>query len=152
MTISICPTVAHPAAATPSLAKGLFTAYLASVAATCRLLVIRSENLMSRKLATVLLATAVCACLSVAAMAQSQSAAKQVCPATYWLMGTLCLNDDTGDVVMASTPETNRIASRMACRPGYWRMAGVCLDLESGDVELADGQAPPAERQAEVRK
>jgi hypothetical protein len=85
-------------------------------------------------------------------MAQFQSTAKPVCPATYWLMGTLCLNSDTGDVVMASTPETNRIASRQGCRPGYWRMAGVCLDLESGDVELADAQGPATEQQAEMRK
>jgi hypothetical protein len=67
-------------------------------------------------------------------------------------MGTLCLNSETGDVVMASTPETGHIASRKGCRPGYWRMAGVCLDLESGDVELADDQRTPTEQQAEVRK
>jgi hypothetical protein len=39
--------------------------------------------------------------LSGPAPAQSQSSASLHCPAGYWLMGSLCMNSETGDVVNA---------------------------------------------------
>jgi hypothetical protein len=58
------------------------------------------------------------------------------CPAGYWHYGSLCLNNSTGDVVLASAEPT--APAEPGCRPGYWRMGSVCLNLATGDVELAE--------------
>jgi hypothetical protein len=83
----------------------------------------------------VTLAVASCG-VSTTSFAQDQSA---VCPAKYWLMGTLCLNHDTGDVVLASTTTTGHVVSA-GCRPGYWRQDALCFSSLTGDVELVDEQ------------
>jgi hypothetical protein len=93
--------------------------------------------------------TIACGSVSTTTCVQAQSPAKQVCPASYWLMGTLCLNRNTGDVVLASTP--NRVALA-GCRPGYWRQDALCFGSATGDVELADDQRWAASQRAEVRK
>src|SRR5262245_9126378 len=58
------------------------------------------------------------------------------CPVGYWHYGSLCLNNSTGDVVLASVAPA--AAADPGCRPGYWRMDAVCLNLATGDVELAE--------------
>jgi hypothetical protein len=64
------------------------------------------------------------------------------CPAGYWHYGSLCLNNTTGDVVLASAaPEA---VAEPGCRRGYWRMDSVCLNLATGDVELAEAPSQSA--------
>ena len=58
------------------------------------------------------------------------------CPVGYWHYGTLCLNNSTGDVVLATAAPA--AAADPGCRPGYWRMDAVCLNLATGDVELSE--------------
>jgi hypothetical protein len=106
---------------------------------------------MSKPRATLALAIVAVSCgiFSTASFAQAQSMTEGICPAKYWLMGTLCLNNDTGDVVLVSTPATDRI-SPAGCRPGYWRQDALCFSASSGDVELVDEQSRPADQRAEV--
>jgi hypothetical protein len=40
-------------------------------------------------------------CSLPAAAAESTGTAQPRCPEKYWLMGTLCINESTGDVVFA---------------------------------------------------
>ena len=47
----------------------------------------------------------VATCFMVAMPAISQGASGSQCPAGYWLYGSLCLNNTSGDVVYASAPE-----------------------------------------------
>ena len=58
------------------------------------------------------------------------------CPAGYWEYGSLCLNNGTGDVAVASVAPA--AAAEAGCRPGYWRMDTVCRNPATGDVELAE--------------
>jgi hypothetical protein len=58
------------------------------------------------------------------------------CPVGYWHYGSLCLNDSTGDVVLASAVPAAPV--ELGCRPGYWRYDALCQNLSTGDVELAE--------------
>jgi hypothetical protein len=90
--------------------------------------------------------------LSTSALAQSQKPAGPRCPAGYWLMQSLCLNNATGDVVNAAPAGiTTRVVSVQGCAPGYWRLEEVCLSDATGDVELADEKRWPAEQRAARR-
>ena len=79
-------------------------------------------------------------CFVIAMPAISQGASGLQCPAGYWLYGSLCLNNTSGDVVYASAPKASRVVSEVGCAPGYWRYGPLCLSPETGDVELADEQ------------
>lgn len=69
----------------------------------------------------------------------AQSVSSLRCPSGYGLWGKLCLNNSSGDVVYASTPEpTARSISEHGCRTGYWRLGSLCQSPSTGDVELAD--------------
>lgn len=89
-----------------------------------------------------------CCGFSAISFAQDQPAA---CPAKYWQMGALCLSNDTGDVVLASTPAAGRIGSA-GCPPGYWRQDALCFSSSTGDVELADEQRWTPDQRAEAQK
>jgi hypothetical protein len=45
---------------------------------------------------------------SSAAAAQSVDTTESRCPAGYWRMDTLCFNQSTGDVVLATPPAPSR--------------------------------------------
>ena len=83
--------------------------------------------------------------------AQPQSPTDPRCPAGYWLMGSLCFNSATGDVINASAPVATRVASELGCRPEYWRLGSLCFNSSTGDVELADEQAWPVGQRAAER-
>lgn len=74
----------------------------------------------------------VIATMSMAPVTAQVSPTPALCPGGYWHYGSLCLNNNTGDVVLASAAP-----AEFGCRPRYWRMDAVCLDLATGDVELA---------------
>jgi hypothetical protein len=88
-------------------------------------------------LASKVIAIVAC-CFAVAAPASPQDAARLQCPAGYWLYGSLCLNDGTGDVVYASAPEAVGVEPGIGCRSGYWRYGKLCMNSVTGDVEMAD--------------
>lgn len=88
----------------------------------------------------------VASCFVVAVPALPQVASGLQCPAGYWLYGSMCLNNTSGDVVYASAPKAARMASERGCAPGYWRYGQLCLSSETGDVELADDQLHPKDR------
>ena len=82
---------------------------------------------------------AVCAlwwCTSAAAQQERMSAA--ACPVGYWQLELLCLNDTTGDLVLAEAPGSPRLAYEPGCRPGYWRLGDLCQSSATGDIELVD--------------
>jgi hypothetical protein len=92
------------------------------------------------------------------ATAQTPDTPNLRCPAGYWMLESksltepLCLNEITGDVVMAEPKAASRIVAERGCAPGYWRLGNLCLSSETGDVELVDEKrwpvaAPPATRQ-----
>jgi hypothetical protein len=60
------------------------------------------------------------------------------CPAGYWLYGSLCLSDATGDVVYASAVKAARVTGDSGCRSGYWRYGALCMSSATGDVEMAE--------------
>ncbi len=77
-------------------------------------------------------------CLAVAASllpfpssAQSSDIRNDVCPANYSIMGTICMNAATGDVVNPSND-----ASRLTCRAPYELIQSVCISRSTGDVEF----------------
>jgi hypothetical protein len=86
------------------------------------------------------------------ATAQSQDPASPRCPEGYWLMGSLCLNSSTGDVVNAAPAAPSAITLGPGCAPGYWRLESLCLSSETGDVELVDEKRWPVTQQAAARK
>lgn len=92
----------------------------------------------------------VASCFVVAVPALPQDASGLQCPAGYWLYGSMCLNNTSGDVVYASAPKASRMASERGCAPGYWRYGQLCLSSETGDVELADDQLHPKGRHAQA--
>jgi hypothetical protein len=51
-----------------------------------------------------LLIVAISILASTGAVAQSTNTARSSCPAGYWQLGSLCLNNSTGDVVDAAPP------------------------------------------------
>ena len=79
-------------------------------------------------------------CFAIAAPARSQDASSLQCPSGYWLYGSLCLNNGSGDVVYASTQKAARAESEAGCTPGYWRYGELCMSSATGDVEMADEQ------------
>jgi hypothetical protein len=86
------------------------------------------------------------------ATAQSESTASMRCPAGYWQMQSLCLNNVTGDVVNAEPAAASRVAFEPGCAPGYWRLDSLCLSHETGDVELVDEKRWRAAPRAEAHK
>jgi hypothetical protein len=90
--------------------------------------------------------------LSTVATAQSQSSTDLRCPAGYWLMQSLCLNNSTGDVVYPEPAAASRVLLERGCAPGYWRLDSLCLNSATGDVELVDEERWPADQHAEARK
>lgn len=90
-------------------------------------------------------------CWFSAATAQSRDPTNPRCPAGYWLMESLCLNNATGDVVNAAPAAAPRIAFEPGCAPGYWRLGSLCLNSATGDVELVDEKRSPDGQRAEVR-
>jgi hypothetical protein len=89
--------------------------------------------------------------LSSSAGAQSQSSLGSRCPAGYWLLEPVCINQDTGDVVNAAPAAASRVAFAPGCRPGYWRLDSLCFSSATGDVELVDENTSPADHRAELR-
>ena len=89
-------------------------------------------------------------CISTATTTQAQQSAQPRCPAGYWLLEPVCLNQTTGDVVNAGPLSVFRISLEAGCEPGYWRLADVCLNSATGDVILVDLQKWPEQR-AEAR-
>src|SRR5262245_41694582 len=80
------------------------------------------------------------------ATAQSQNPTGPRCPAGYWLMGSLCLNSSTGDVVNAEPAPASATAQSQnptspRCPAGYWLMGSLCLNSSTGDVVNADAAA-----------
>jgi hypothetical protein len=95
---------------------------------------------------------AICS-FSTMATAQSQPSEHTPCPAGYWQMQSVCLNDATGDVVNAEPAAASpRVAFEPGCPPGYWRLDSVCLSSETGDVELVDENRWRADQRVEPRK
>ena len=90
------------------------------------------------------------ACLSAATPIQAEQRVQSRCPAGYWLLEPVCVNQATGDVVTAEPAVALRTALEAGCAPGYWRLADLCLNSTTGDVELVDQQNRP-EQSAEVR-
>jgi hypothetical protein len=90
-------------------------------------------------------------CISTLTTVQSQTSANGRCPQGYWLMEPVCMNQETGDVVMASPAPPARAALEPGCAPGYWRLGELCLSPSTGDVELVDEKMWPPERRAEVK-
>jgi hypothetical protein len=90
-------------------------------------------------------------CLSISASAQSPSPLGSRCPAGYWLLEPVCINQDTGDVVNAAPAAASDVAFAPGCRPGYWRLDFLCLSSATGDVELVDENMWPADHRAELR-
>jgi hypothetical protein len=86
------------------------------------------------------------------AAAESQNPTGPRCPAGYWLMGSLCLDSSTGDVVNAAPAAPSAIALEPGCPPGYWRLDSLCLSSETGDVELVDEKRWPVAERAAARK
>lgn len=68
--------------------------------------------------------------------AQSEDSPHGGCPINYTLMGAVCLNEATGDVVnrAAVAPEVLALSAR--CRSGYELIQQVCISPSTGDVEL----------------
>jgi hypothetical protein len=83
--------------------------------------------------------------------AYSQGPANTRCPAGYWLMDALCLNDTTGDVVKAAPAAASPVAFEPGCPPGYWRHDRLCLNAATGDVEIVDETMWPRDRRPEAR-
>jgi hypothetical protein len=90
-------------------------------------------------------------CLSISGAAQSQPPPNARCPQGYWLMESVCVNQETGDVVAASPAAPARAVLDPGCAPGYWRYGRLCLSPSTGDVELVDEKMWPPERRAEVK-
>lgn len=105
----------------------------------------------STRLVFATIGIAVC-CFSTSATVQSQSPTNLRCPAGYWPMESLCLNNSTGDVVEASPAAASRTALELGCAPGYWRLDTLCLSASTGDVELVDEKQWPAGQRAEAGK
>jgi hypothetical protein len=85
------------------------------------------------------------------AEAQYQSQLSGRCPAGYWLLEPVCINQDTGDVVSATPSRVTPVVFDRGCAPGYWRLADLCLSPATGDVELADEKRWPAGQRTAVR-
>src|SRR5262245_49646217 len=90
-------------------------------------------------------------CLSTSARAQYASILSPRCPAGYWLLEPVCINQDSGDVVNATPAPTARLSFAPGCAPGYWRLESLCVSPATGDVELVDEKTWPAEQYAELR-
>jgi hypothetical protein len=90
-------------------------------------------------------------CFVVAMPAISQGASGLKCPAGYWLHGSLCLNNTSGDVAYASAPKASQLGSEVGCAPGYWRYGALCLIPETGDVKLADAQLHPQGQRTQAK-
>ena len=90
-------------------------------------------------------------CYPAAAEAQYPSELSARCPAGYWLLEPVCINQDSGDVVNATPAQIDPVAFQRGCAPGYWRLAELCLSPATGDVELADEKRWPAEHRASLR-
>lgn len=67
------------------------------------------------------------------ASAQSQERAALQCPTGYALIGTLCINDATGDVIEPSLDRSTAVT--LQCPPGHLKLDRYCLDPETGDVD-----------------
>jgi hypothetical protein len=83
--------------------------------------------------------------------AQYQGQLSARCPAEYWLLEPVCINQDSGDVVNAASSDVTRVMFEQGCAPGYWRLGEVCLSSATGDVELADEKRWPADQRAALR-
>jgi hypothetical protein len=75
--------------------------------------------------------------------ATAQVSPSAPCPAGYWHYGSLCFDESTGDVVLASAAPV--AVTEPGCRLGYWRMDTVCVNLTTGDVELAEAATQSAQ-------
>jgi hypothetical protein len=108
---------------------------------------------MNRNLATFALTTIgiVIGCISASTISQSQNPADPGCPAGYWFMAPVCIDLDTGDVVIASPSAHSPVGSETGCAPGYRRLDKLCLSPSTGDVELVDETRWPAELRAASR-
>jgi hypothetical protein len=97
---------------------------------------------------------------SSAATAQSPDATNPRCPVGYWLLESpspslkeaLCLNEITGDVVIAEPKTATRVVFQRGCAPGYWRLDNLCLSSETGDVERVDEKRWPVAERAAARQ
>lgn len=85
------------------------------------------------------------------AIAQSEGQASRSCRPGYWQMGSLCLNNSTGDVVYAETTSSSNVLLEAGCAPGYWRLDSLCLHSDTGDVELVDEKRWPDGQRADAR-
>jgi hypothetical protein len=56
-------------------------------------------------------------CISTATTTQAQQSAQPRCPAGYWLLEPVCLNQTTGDVVNAEPLSVFRISLEAGCAP-----------------------------------
>jgi hypothetical protein len=90
-------------------------------------------------------------CYSAAAEPPYQSEPNARCPAGYWLLEPLCINQDSGDVVNATPVHIKPAAFERGCAPRYWRLGELCLSPATGDVEMADENRWPAEHRASLR-
>ena len=82
--------------------------------------------------------------LSTSAPAQQGAHHFGTCPAGYWQLDSLCMNQATGDVTMAE-PAKPDLTYEPGCRPGYARLEAICQSPATGDVELADEKRWPKE-------
>src|SRR5262245_28808790 len=87
-------------------------------------------------------------CYSIPAGAQQQSRLSARCPAGYWLLEPVCMNQDSGDVVNAAPSRVTPVVFERGCAPGYWRLGDLCLSAVTGDVELANENLWPAEKRS----
>ena len=85
-------------------------------------------------------------------MAQSAETTPPRCPAGFWLMDPLCMNNSTGDVVYAVRPVHSGVTAVLGCRAGYWRLDSLCVSPATGDVELASDQRLDGQDQHARRK
>ena len=85
----------------------------------------------------------VVSCFVGAAAARSQEASSLQCPAGYWLHGSLCLNNGTGDVVYASTQRAAPAGSEAGCTPGYWRYGELCMSSATGESRWPTSKLTP---------
>ena len=96
---------------------------------------------MTRKVACGLGLAAISAVLwSASTIAQQPQTPAASCPAGYWQLDLLCLNNTNGDVVLAEPPASPRATYEAGCRPGYWRLGDLCQSSATGDVELVDDE------------
>lgn len=82
------------------------------------------------------------------APARSEDSSNGGCPISFILMGAVCLNETTGDVVNPTSSSQTVAVKSPVCQTSYELIQSVCISRLTGDVELPAFIDGPSSNQA----